>query len=127
MSYKSRLKKVQDVANLYIRKRDCKGKGGANCISCGRWFRFEDLDAGHFIPMTSSAIRFDERNINAQCRSDNRFKGGERRNYYPAMVEKWGQAVVDELRARQHEVKKYTDEELESIREYYLEKLEKLA
>lgn len=116
----AKLKKTtQDLANRYARLRDCFGKLGTNCISCEKWFLFEELDGGHFIPTTSSAIRFDERNINAQCRRCNRFLHGNPRHYAKGMVRKYGQDVVDDLEANEFKTKKWTREELENVRDHY--------
>lgn len=123
----SSLKKTtQALANRYARERDCFGDSGAACISCGVWKSFEELDGGHFIPTTSSAIRFDERNINAQCTRCNRFLHGNPRHYYKGMLRKFGEDVVDDLEAREFDTKKWTREELEEIRQYYREKLDDL-
>lgn len=124
---KSLIDKVQKRVQLYARLRDCSGRsGGTNCISCGRWFNFSELDGGHFISKTSSAIRFDERNINAQCRQDNRFKHGDERNYYHGMVRKYGLEVTEELEELEHITKKWSEPELQELLNYYNEKIKEL-
>lgn len=106
--------KLQKAVNLYARLRDCAGRGGANCISCGTWKAFEDLDGGHFISSTSSATRYDVRNVSAQCIKCNRFLHGNGIHYYEGMVSKWGQEVVDELMSKEHVIKKWSIPELKS-------------
>lgn len=118
---------VQGKANLYARLRDCSGKNGANCISCGVWKEYGELQGGHFIPTTSSAIRFDERNINAQCKRCNLWLSGNSRHYLKAMVIKYGQEVVDELEAKEFVPKKWTEEELLGLSRYYSDKIKILA
>jgi hypothetical protein len=118
--------KLQKAVNLYVRFRDCAGTGGANCISCGKWHSFEDLDGGHFIPSTSSAVRYDERNINAQCIHCNRFLHGNGRRYYESMVKKWGQAIVDELMSQEFTIKKWSFEELQERYDYFISKIAEL-
>jgi hypothetical protein len=107
--------KLQKAVNLYCRLRDCAGQCGTKCISYGRWYSFTDLDAGHFIPTTSSATRYDVRNISAQCRKCNRFLQGNGRPYYAAMIQKWGREIVDELMSKEYQVKKWTETELEAL------------
>ena len=119
--------KLQATVNLYARLRDCAGRGGANCISCGTWKSFEDLDGGHFIPTTSSATRYDERNVNAQCVKCNRFLHGSLAHYYEAMVKKYGQEVVDELMSLEHVIKKWSIPELQERLEYFQEKIAELS
>jgi len=118
--------RVQKLANRYARLRDTKELGGAFCISCLTWCEFDELDGGHFIPTTSEAIRFDERNINAQCVKCNRFLGGNPRHYLKGMIRKYGQAVVDELEAQEHKSYKWTLEELLTVELYYKEQIAKL-
>lgn len=121
---KSLINKVQTSVQLYARLRDCQGRsGGTNCISCGRWSEFSDLDGGHFLSKTSSAIRFDERNVNAQCRKCNRFLHGNERNYYHGMVRKYGLEVTQELEALEHTTKKWSEPELAELLNYYNEKI----
>jgi len=117
---------AQNVINKYCRMRDSYGNGGAHCISCGEWTAYDESDGGHFIPTTSSAIRFDERNINLQCRRCNRFMHGNPRHYYKGMLKKYGQKVVDELESREFESKRWSAEELKEIRDYYGDKIRRL-
>lgn len=121
--YQKRLDAVQKVANKYARLRDCFGTGGASCISCGVWKSFEELDGGHFIPATASSVRFDERNINAQCHRCNRFLHGFGRGYYRGMLQKYGQAVIDDLEAHESDTKKWTQGELDALKAYFKEKI----
>lgn len=123
-SRSSKLRSVQNIVNLYCRLRDCNGETGTACISCGKWTEFEKGDGGHFIPQGSSnALRFDERNINFQCHSCNRFKHGNLHNYYEGMIRKYGKSVVDELMETQYETKKWTDEDIKDLKEEFRKKI----
>lgn len=117
---------TQAACNKYARLRDCFGDTGTGCISCGQWTPYEKLDGGHFIPTTSSDIRFDERNVNAQCQRCNRFLHGNPRHYYKGMLRKFGQDVVDDLESREFVSKKWTREELLAIRKYYNDKIKRI-
>lgn len=114
---------LQNIANKHARLRDCGTDGGANCISCNKWTPFDEGDGGHFIPAKISITRYDERNINHQCRRCNRFMHGNLANYYVGMVRKYGQAVVDELMAKQSQTKKWKPEEIKEMRSYYNDKI----
>lgn len=117
--------KIQRLANKYCRLRDTQGIG-ANCISCGSWKEHDQMDGGHFIPTTSGALRFDERNINAQCTKCNRFLHGNARGYYKGMIVKYGLDVVEELESREGGTYKWTIAELEEREAYYKAKLKEL-
>lgn len=120
------VEKVQKLANKYARTRDCIEDGGTFCISCMEWTEFPMMDGGHFIPTTSSDIRFDERNINAQCRKCNRFLKGNYRHYYHGMIAKYGKKIVDELESREKLGHHWTIEELKQLELYYKVKLAEL-
>ena len=121
------LRSLQTVVNKYCRLRDCNGEPGTGCISCNKWTPFEKGDGGHFIAQgSSSALRFDERNINFQCTRCNRFLHGNTHNYYVGMVKKYGQSVVDELMEKQHDGKKWTEDEIKELRAYYQRKIKDL-
>lgn len=116
-------KYAQAEVNRYCRLRDCGLEGGANCISCHRWYEYDRLEGGHFIPQTaSSPVRYDERNINAQCVRCNHELQGNQRHYYHSMVKKYGQEVVDYLESMEGKLKKWSREELEEIRATYKQK-----
>lgn len=107
--------KAQGLCNKAARKRDVNGSTGTNCISCKIWYPYERLDGGHFIPSTASTVRFDMRNINAQCWKCNRYLSGNSRHYLKGMIAKYGQEVVDELESQEFTTRKWTVEELEQI------------
>ena len=73
----------------------------AACVTCGVIKPWKKMDAGHFIPKGKggeSGVRFDERNVNIQCKSCNAFHQGRALDYENYMREKYGQKVIDELR-----------------------------
>ena len=87
------------------------------CRTCGRILsRLESgSHAGHFIPKGhggSSGVYYDERNVNCQCHNCNVWEEGNRIEYTPFMIEKYGQKVIDELRMkhrlpRPHKIDEY--------------------
>ena len=116
--------KLQKLANLHARLRDCSGKdGGTNCISCGTYYEFAKFHGGHFIPSTKSAVRFEETNIHAQCISCNLFHHGNQINYMIAMEKRYGRQYVDELIEKSRAIKAWTVEELNELIEYYKTKI----
>jgi len=119
------IKLVQAKANLYARLRDCRGTGGASCISCGKWFPFAELDGGHYIPTTVSSTRFDPDNIHAQCHRCNRFLHANLRGYFRGLEAKLGRSRLDAMEASAGP-KKWTRPELLEIKASYTEKIKKL-
>ncbi len=77
------------------------------CCTCGKIMsRFsKNSHAGHFISKGmggSSGVYFDERNVNAQCHNCNKWLQGNGVEYFLFMQEKYGIAIIDELRRKHH-------------------------
>jgi hypothetical protein len=74
--------KIDKPFHEYIRRRDADNESGyCQCISCKKPIHFTESDAGHFISRGQLATRWDERNVNAQCRKCNRFEYGRQFEY----------------------------------------------
>jgi len=120
------LKKILDK---YFKKwiRETKSVDGyANCISCGAVIKNgENMDAGHYIPSTHLATRFEPNNVWPQCRKCNRFMSGNLISYREKLVEKIGLEAVENLEKIRHDKVKYTRTELKELIEKYKNELKK--
>ena len=111
--------KAQKVFNKFIRERDSQD-GYFTCISCGQTKDVSQINAGHYVPQKgSSALRFDEYNVNGECIACNGFNEFHLINYRKNLINKVGQEMVDWLEDNQRTVKKWTRSELEEIIEKY--------
>lgn len=68
------------------------------------------------------ALRWDERNVHAQCRSCNRFDEGNAAGYTMFMLDKYGKSVVDMIQAQKIPYK-WTDGELDILIKEYKRKV----
>ena len=120
------LDSIKQACHAYIRKRD----EGKPCISCGAKWNPE-FQAGHFYKAELySSLRFDEHNINGQCRVCNLHKDGNFEGYRSGFVKRFGLGKLHGLEVLA-ETDKQTDfkwdrEELKRIRTYYKDKLKHL-
>jgi hypothetical protein len=115
--------KIDKVFHEYIRRRDVDNKTGyCNCISCGKTIHFSESDAGHFISRKYLITRYDERNVNLQCRKCNRFEYGRQYEYSIAL----GQELSQELLQTSRSVVKYTDADWREIYEEFNDKLNEI-
>ena len=74
--------KIDKPFHEYIRRRDADDDSGyCQCISCKKTIHFTESDAGHLVSRGKLATRWDERNVNAQCRKCNRFEYGRQLEY----------------------------------------------
>ena len=90
------------------------------CSRIGSWLY--SMDAGHFIPKGKggqSGVRWDERNVHAQCKECNGFHQGRTLQYLDFMKEKYGQEVIDELRKLDRIIRKRSVMELLFTAEFY--------
>lgn len=116
LSLRSMIKKADKIFSLYVRLRDCApGLQYAPCISCGKILHYKEMDAGHFIGRQHMSLRFDEKNVNAQCRYENRFNEGNKVEYAKGLQKKYGVDVLDYLAAAKRQYHKWTVWELELL------------
>jgi len=114
-------KRAVTACHLYIRSRDASKP----CVSCGRHHTGQ-YHAGHYRPSgVNSALRYDERNIYKQCAPCNNKKSGNLSAYRLELIRRIGIETVEWL-DNNHEIKRWTIDELKEITAYYKEKLKQL-
>lgn len=114
--------KLDKVFSDYIKLRDCvNGKG--QCFTCGDLLPKEELDAGHFRSRKYTSTRYNEKNVQLQCKKCNRFNGGEPYQFGIEIDKKYGEGTALELIKKSFETKKFTIDELKSLYEYYKGKI----
>lgn len=100
------VKKLDRILSLYIRKRD------GYCVVCGSG---EYLQCGHYFSRVFYNTRWDFRNCNAQCAKCNRSHEYDPEPYRAAMVELYGEQVLQELSSLAHSGRKLSFQDLEEI------------
>lgn len=117
--------KLDRVFSLYVRLRD-SNNGYFRCISCGRILPYEQADAGHYVNRQHMSLRYDEKNVNAQCRHCNRFLEGNMQDYRQGLIKKYGEKTVVFLEYEKHQTRHYSPFELEALIKYYQSKVEEM-
>ena len=108
------LREAQSAFNRFIRTRDM----GRPCISCGRHHTGQ-IHAGHYLSTGARPeLRFDERNVHAQCAPCNNHLSGNIVLYRKGLIAKIGQEAVNALEGP-HEPKHYTVDDLKQIKADY--------
>lgn len=118
------VKKLDRVFSLYIRLRDSKN-GMFQCISCGKIKPIEQADAGHYVNRQYMSLRYNEKNVNAQCRYCNRFCEGNIQDYRNGLIKKYGEQAVLMLEFQKHLTQHYSPFELETLIKFYKSKIKK--
>ncbi len=115
--------KVDTPFHEYIRRRDVDNDSGyGQCISCDKPIHFTESDAGHFISRGKLATRYDEQNVNLQCRKCNRFEYGRQFEYSKNI----GTELADQLLVKSRQIHKLADFEWLELFENYKAKLQEL-
>lgn len=108
------MRETQVVFNEWIRLRDA----ALPCVSCGRHHEGQ-YHAGHYRTVGANPeLRFEPLNVWKQCAPCNNHKSGDIVNYRIELVKRIGADKVDWLEGP-HELKRYTIEELKTIKAEY--------
>lgn len=102
----------------------------APCVSCHKPYPISGvgcMQAGHFITSKKMSIRYDEKNVHAQCYNCNINLKGNWDAYYDSMITMYGQDSIEELKQKRFEITKYSAYELEEMTNHYKMKLKDLT
>lgn len=94
--------------------QDASAYGFVKCISCGKLIHVSEADGGHFIPRQFRTTELVPSNVNAQCRTCNRFEYGNQIGYRKGLIEKYGQAEEERLELL-HEAAKGSEDALAKL------------
>lgn len=112
---------AQLAVNRYIRLRD----ESQPCISCGRHHQGQ-YHAGHYLSRGAHPeLSLDERNIHKQCQPCNTHLSGNQLEYRKGLIVRYGIEYVEWLEGR-HDPKRYTADDLRSIKSEYAAKYKEL-
>ena len=115
------------VFGNYIRYRD-----NGICITCDSKFNPADrqlIHAGHYISRARKSVRFDEKNVYAQCRNCNGMQNIQGNGFMLEQLLTKGKLTmqeVNELREKSNKTKKFTPDELQELIRVYMGKLGKM-
>jgi len=121
-------KKVWKVFSAYKRQVEADKNGFVRCCTCGVIKHWKEVDAGHYVSGRHNAVLFDEMLVHPQCKPCNR-DHGNMPNYTKFMMKRYG-LTHDELvklyNKKKKELKIITYGELETLLEYYTERLKEI-
>ena len=120
------LKTADKWFSKFIRLRDADDNGIVICISCNARKHWKDMDAGHFIKRQFMSLRFNEKNVNGQCRKCNWLLQGNDINYAIGLEKKYGIGILEQLVATKHSTTHTGSFELKHIADYYRMKFNQL-
>lgn len=113
------INKLDTIFSEWVRLRDSDQNGICKCITSGEFVHWTECDAGHFITRDNMATRWDEKNVNAQIRKDNRFLSGKQFEHGLAIDKKHGPGTASLLLIKSKSPCHFEDFELEAMYKYY--------
>ena len=120
------VKRLDSWFSKYIRLRDADSSGYVRCITCGTRKYWKEVDAGHFQTRAKYSTRWDERNVNAQCKGCNLVNGGQQYVHGLAIDKKFGEGTADELVILSNQIVKLSTREILDLAEEYKNKFKEL-
>lgn len=119
-------KDLWKVFSEFSRLKDADRHGMVKCCSCGTPKNWKEVDAGHYISRTHWAVRYNEKNVHAQCKGCNAFKQGNPVPYREYLVNRYGLDEVLKLEYGRNMQTKFNRFELMYKITEYKEKVKKL-
>lgn len=120
------LSKLDKVFSEFVRLKNADENGICVCISCGKRLPWKEMDAGHFVNRKHLSLRWNEINVQPQCRACNRFDEGNIPAFGLGLQKKYGEQVIKNLLATKKNTMKYTQYEIDVIAKFYREEIKKL-
>lgn len=125
-------KRLWRIFSRYIRARDAVKTTGSiytvNCITCGKRKSTKEVDAGHYLSRSHASLKYDERNVHAQCKHCNMPPDpGEIHIYKERVKSLYGVNTPDELYKKKQKLEKRNTRDIEDMIKRYKEKLEQLT
>ena len=114
------IKKLDKAFSRFIRLRNCDEHGRASCFTCGVEKHWKEVDAGHFQTRAKFSTRWNEKNVQFQCKRCNMTNGGQQYEFGLKLDEVYGAGTADEIvRISNQTFIKHTSQELIEMTNHY--------
>lgn len=106
--------------SVMIRLEASNDVGQVECVTCGSWDDWKEMDAGHFIAKNKgNQFYFEERNVHAQCHNCNRFKAGNLVEYSAFIIKTYGLEGFEEIKSLPQNLAGFNIPQLEEMRDIF--------
>lgn len=118
---KTLIRKLDKIFSEYIRLRDANDFGYVFCCTCEKWDNWKYMDAGHYISKGNnhSILRWNEKDVHAQCKVCNQMKEGNYEKYQDFMIKRYTPGEIGELHMMKNQEQKLTRFELKVKIDHY--------
>ena len=100
--------------SLWIRQSRSEN-GEVECITCDKILPWRETDAGHFASSRHAITRYDERNVEPQCRHCNRFDQGRQYEFGVSIDGKHGPGTADKILQKSRGTKRISQREYREL------------
>ena len=97
LSKKELIKALDEDFSVFIRMSAANDNGYICCPTCGKTYHWKKMDCSHYISRHEHAVRWDERNVIAQCQSENRYQSGNIWKLRRVLVNRHGEKAVEQV------------------------------
>ena len=119
------VKELDKVFSWYIRQKAANLDEFVECFTCGRYYHWKKIQAGHFMSRARYSTRWDEENVRPQCYGCNVMQQG-RQFEFAKNLDKESPGKADAMHVASLQTTKFADYELEEMIEHYKQKLNEL-
>ena len=109
------VKELDTIFSQYIRLKGADKNGFGICVTCGKKDLVKNMDAGHFRSRRFYSTRWDEDNVNIQCKRCNIWGYGEEYLYSLYLGEKLSKKLYN----KSQEIIKFANIDLLNLIEKY--------
>lgn len=113
------VKKLDAAFSQYVRLRKTNYNGYAPCYTCGSVRHWSEVDAGHFMSRACMSTRWDEQNVQFQCKRCNGFRSGEQYAFARNLDTEYGKGTSEALFRESKKMKRWTKDELYAMYLHY--------
>lgn len=120
------IKQLDKVFSQFVRMRACDDSGHGRCFTCGMHKHWKEVDAGHFMSRAKMPTRWDELNVQFQCKRCNGFRSGEQYKFAQELDARYGMGTADGLVFESNQTMKFGVHDLRDMIETYKIKVAEL-
>lgn len=124
MSIPKLKQKLDVIFSQYIRLRNADDRGYVNCFTCGTVKHWKEGDAGHFMVRQKMPTRYNEQNVQFQCKRCNGFQGGEQYIFGRKLDALYGPGTANALVALSNQMEKWIRADYEEKIAHYKRQVE---
>lgn len=126
MSKTLRAKALETLQKL-ARIAAADDNGNCQCVSCGEWHHWKEMDGGHFIPKGHSSYwALQKENVHPQCKACNNYGmryGTAAQRYTVWMIDYYGKDFVDDMENQKRNVIKIYKKDYEEMIEEWKDEI----